>query len=146
MAITSVMGMIEGVNVLEAITGEQRKSVNQILFEGFRAGKIDLGREYSDTELRQYVSGLTSNWLRKDARLNGGTKYVPKNPGSRAGSGDETLKAIRALKSTISTDDERYQDVLDAEQQRISEIASTKTAKVVDFSALPAELAAKFQS
>ena len=79
---------------------EQRASVNQILFEGFKAGSVELERTYSDTELKAYVSGLQSNWLRKDKRLNGGVAYVAKNPGSRAGSTDPQIKAMRALLST----------------------------------------------
>lgn len=124
-------------------TKEQRAQVNQILFEGFRSGKIELDREYSDTELKAYVSGLQSNWLRKDKRLNGGTQYVSKNPGSRAGSADPALKAMKALLSTLTTDEDRA-EVQQAIDQRIAEINATKVAKVVDFSALPADLAKKF--
>ncbi len=123
---------------------EQRAQINQILFEGFRSDKIELDREYSDSELKSYVSGLTSNWLRKDKRLNGGVQYVAKNPGSRAGSGDASLKAMRALMSTLTDADEKaeVQEHIDA---RIAEINATKVAKVIDYSALPPELAAKFQ-
>jgi hypothetical protein len=78
-------------------TKEQRAQVNQILFTGFREDAIELDREFTDTELKGYVSGLQSNWLRKDGRLNGGVKYQAKNPGSRAGSGDPQIKAMRIL-------------------------------------------------
>lgn len=124
---------------------EQRAQVNGILFEGFRKGTIELDREFSDTDLKSYVSGLQSNWLRKDKRLNGGVAYVAKNPGSRAGSGDPQLKALRALMTTDISATERaeVQSYIDA---RIMEINATKAKKVtVDFSALPADLAAKFQ-
>jgi hypothetical protein len=142
-AIVSVMGSIEG-NVSETITPEQRKQVNMILFEGFRASEIALDREFTDAELKQYCSGLTSNWLRKDTRLNGGSKYIAKNPGSRAGSSDAQLKAIRALKSTLTPDHADYEEVCQAEATRIAEITAAKVTKVVDFSALPAGLAEKF--
>lgn len=124
---------------------EQRAQVNAILFEGFRSGQIELDREFSDSDLKSYVSGLQSNWLRKDKRLNGNVSYVAKNPGSRAGSGDPQLKAMRALLSTLTTDADRaeVQSHIDA---RITEInASKKKTVAVDFSALPADLAAKFQ-
>ncbi len=123
---------------------EQRAQVNAILFEGFRSGQIELDREFSDSDLKSYVSGLQSNWLRKDKRLNGNVSYVAKNPGSRAGSGDPQLKAMRALLSTLTTDADRaeVQSHIDA---RITEInASKKKTVAVDFSALPADLAAKF--
>jgi len=125
------------------ITKEQRAQVNAILFEGFRNERIELDREYTDSDLKGYVSGLQSNWLRKDKRLNGGTKYEAKNPGSRAGSSDPQLKAMNALLSTLTDENERaeVQSYIDS---RKSELASAKQAKVVDFSALPADLAAKF--
>lgn len=125
------------------ISKEQRSQVNAILFEGFRAGSIELDREYTDSDLKSYVSGLQSNWLRKDKRLNGGTQYVAKNPGSRQGSTDASLKAMRALMSTL-TDPSEIAEVQQHIDARISEIAATKQAKTVDFSALPADLAAKF--
>ena len=124
------------------ISKEQRAQVNMILFEGFRAGTIQLDREFSDAELKGYVSGLQSNWIRKDGRLNGGVKYAAKNPGSRAGSGDPALKALRALMSTLTTDADKseVQGYIDA---RIAEITVAKQ-EVIDYSALPADLAAKF--
>ena len=122
---------------------EQRAQVNAILFEGFKSGKIELEREFSDSDLKAYVSGLQSNWLRKDKRLNGGTQYVAKNPGSRAGSSDPQLKAMRTLLSTL-TDETEKQEVQSYIDARIKEISVEKQAKTVDFSALPADLAAKF--
>lgn len=124
-------------------TKEQRAQVSMILFEGFKAEKIELDRTYSDSDLKNYVSGLQSNWLRKDTRLNGGKKYEAKNPGSRAGSSDPQLKAMRALLQTdLSPEDKaEVQSHIDA---RVASIAKTKVQKTVDFSALPADLAAKF--
>lgn len=122
---------------------EQRAQINAILFEGFRAEKIEMDVSKSDSDLKSYCSGLTSNWLRKDKRLNGGVKYTAKSPGSRAGSTDPQLKAMRALISTLTTDEDKaeVQGHIDA---RIAELTKAKQATVVDFSALPADLAAKF--
>lgn len=126
------------------ITKEERAQVNAILFQGFRAGTIELEREYTDSDLKSYVSGLQSNWIRKDKRLNGGIQYAAKNPGSRAGSADPGLKAMRALLITDITDEDRaeIQVHIDA---RMAELNAAKVAKTVDFSALPADLAAKFR-
>lgn len=124
------------------ISKEQRAQVNMILFQGFRDGKIQLDREFNDAELKSYVSGLQSNWIRKDNRLNGGVKYVAKNPGSRAGSGDPQLKAMRTLLSTLTTDADK-QEVQGYIDARIAEITVAKQ-EVIDFSALPADLQAKF--
>ena len=125
------------------ISKEQRAQVNAVLFEGFRAGTIELDKTFSDSDLKSYVSGLQSNWIRKDKRLNGGVQYTAKNPGSRAGSADPQLKAMRALLSTLTDETERneVQSHIDA---RVNAISAEKQAKTVDFSALPADLAAKF--
>jgi hypothetical protein len=141
-AICSVTGHT-GEGALE-ISNEQRAQVNMILFEGFRAKKIQLDKDFSDADLKKYVSGLQSNWIRKDKRLNGGVAYTAKNPGSRSGSSDPSLKAMRTLLSTLTTDADKaeVQAHIDA---RIAEIAATKQAATVDFSALPADLQAKFK-
>ena len=123
-------------------TKEQRAQISAILFEGFRGGKIELGKEFDDAELKGYVSGLLSNWLRKDKRLNGNVSYVAKNPGSKAGSTDPQIKALRALMSTLTSvsDKVEIQAAIDA---RLAEI---KPAAVVhlDIESLPEHIKAKF--
>src|SRR5271155_807760 len=76
-AITNVMGEQDGAYVPSK---EERAQVTEILVESFKAGKIALKDTPSnaekladDSKLRGYCSGLQSNWLRKDPRLNGGT-------------------------------------------------------------------------
>lgn len=141
-AVQNVCGKQEGAYVPSK---EQRAQVNQILFESFRNGKVELEREYTDSALKGYVSGLQSNWLRKDKRLNGGMSYVAKNPGSRAGSGDASLKAMRALRSTLTSETD-IAEVDAAIATRLAEITVSKKKSVtIDFSALPADLAEKFQ-
>lgn len=125
------------------ISTEQRAQVNMVLFEAFRAGSIQLDREFTDPELKQYVSGLQSNWIRKDKRLNGGVAYVAKNPGSRAGNGDPQLKAMRTLLSTLTSDEDRA-EVQSHIDIRIAELSKAKQVATVDYSALPADLQAKF--
>jgi hypothetical protein len=140
-AVTNVCGTVDGAYTP---TKEQRAQINLILVEGFTSNSIQMETPKSESDLKGYVSGLTSNWLRKDTRLNGNTKYAAKNPGSRAGSADPQLKAMRALISTLTDETEKseVQAYIDA---RVSEIAITKQVKTVDFSALPADLAARFQ-
>jgi hypothetical protein len=139
-AIVNVTGHKDGVLV---ISKEQRAQVNMILFEGFRSGEIQLDREFTDPELKQYVSGLQSNWIRKDKRLNGGVQYTAANPGSRAGSSDPQLSAMRKLLSTLTTDEDKaeVQGYIDT---RIAELNVAKQV-TIDYSALPADLAAKFK-
>jgi|SRR5579884_1146524 len=112
-----------------APTKEERAQINQILFEGFRSGKIELEKEYDDSGLKAYVSGLQSNWLRKDKRLNGGVAYVAKNPGSRAGSTDPQVKAMRQLLAT-KTDPSERAEIQAFIDKRVAEIKPTKSVEL----------------
>lgn len=135
----------EGQDVRPHMSKEFRAQVNSILFEGFRAGTIELNGEKTDSELKTYVSGLQSNWLNKDKRLNGGIKYVAKNPGSRAGIQDPQIKALRALMSTKTDEDERaeIQSYID---DRLAVLGAEKATKkvTINFDDLPEELQAKY--
>lgn len=138
-AVTAFSG--EGVCTM---TSEQRAQARAILCEGFRNGKIELTREYDDAQLGGYVSGLISNWLRKDERLNGGTKYVAKNPGSRAGMSNPEIKATKALLSTLEVGSQDHAEVQAVLNSLIEADRASKVTKTVDFSALPAGLREKF--
>lgn len=146
-AVTSVLSennisVSEGTDVSTVMTRELRSQVNAILVEGFNSGSVELDRTFNPSDLKAYVSGLQSNWLRKDKRLNGGAKYSAKNPGSRIGSGDAQLKAMRSLLSTLTDESERS-EVQSHIDTRVNEIQAVKAKKsiTVDFAALPADLA-----
>jgi len=118
----------EGESFATVLNKELRAQVTNILVEGFKNGTIDLKEGYeTEAELRTYASGVTSNWLRKDPRMNGGIKYQPKNPGSRVGSSDPTIKSMRALLATRTdlTGDDRA-EIQAAINQRVSEVRATK--------------------
>jgi hypothetical protein len=150
MAITAVLAeagidFSDGMNVAAFMTKDLRAIVNAILFKGFRDNEIELDREYSDTDLKAYVSGLQSNWIRKDKRFNGNTVYQAKNPGSRAGSGDQALVNAKRLLASLQADPEASAaDISEVETYittRTAEIQAAKTkATVIDFSALPPAL------
>ena len=155
MAITQVLANAgiefqDGQQIAGHMTKERRAIVNAMLFEGFRNGKIELDREYSDSDLKAYVSGLQSNWIRKDKRFNGNTTYVAKNPGSRAGAGDQSLVNAKRLLADlvakgIGPDTEDYQMVEAFITEKTAEITAAKAkATAIDFTALPAHLREKF--
>jgi hypothetical protein len=151
-AITSVLteagvAVNEGDNFSNHMNREHRAAVTNILVEGFKSGTVELEKSFeSDAALRVYCSGLTSNWLRKDKRLNGGEKYSPKNPGSRVGSSDPQIKALRALLQSKSDPSDR-EEIQGYINTRLAEIGTTKTKKVtVDFDSLPEELRAKYSA
>jgi hypothetical protein len=132
-AVTSVLSEVgiqvtEGDSFASHLTRELRAQVTNILVEGFNNGSISLEKTFdSEADLRTYCSGLTSNWLRKDPRINGGVKYVAKNPGSRVGSADPQLKAMRTLLATrtdLSTEDRaEIQTMID---KRVTEVKVSK--------------------
>lgn len=126
-----------------APTKEERAQISAILIEGFSSNQISIERVFSATELKSYVSGLLSNWLRKDTRLNGDVKYQAKNPGSRQGSSDPQLKALMTLFSTLTEDAEKT-EVMTYITARKAELNVPKV-KEIDYSVLPADLIAKFK-
>lgn len=88
------------------LTKQEKQVAAQKLFEGFKKGKVAYNHEMpSDDKLLLYISGLVSNWLRKDKRLNGQRTYQPQRPGARTmptvemqtNMGPEQLQALKAL-------------------------------------------------
>lgn len=139
----------EGESISPVFTRELRAQVTNILVEGFNAGTIVLDKPFAtDGELRTYCSGLQSNWLRKDSRLNGGIAYKAKNPGSRAGSGDASLKAMRLLLAGV-TDTAERQEIQTFIDSRVAEVkVKSKPVQELNYADLPAglaDLAAKYK-
>ena len=52
-----------------------------ILLDSFKKGDwIKSKGSNSDSDILKYSRELLKNWMKKDIRLNGGEKYIPKNP------------------------------------------------------------------
>jgi len=143
-AVCKVLGQDSFDDVVE-LSKEQRESVVSIVTGGISAGTVDFSTEAkakydTDAKIKSYTTGMVSNHLRKDKRLNGGEKYITKNPGSRAGSGDAELKALKALRSTLS-DEEQVSLIDEAIEARASLIQASKVKQVkVNSEALPEHL------
>ena len=143
----AVCGVLDAQSFDSAVelTKEQRASVIGIVTQGIMNGQVDFSAEAkakydTDAKVKSYTTGMVSNHLRKDKRLNGNTKYEIKNPGSRAGSGDDQLKALKALRSTI-TDSENLTAIDEAIANRTAEVqASKQKTVVIDAEALPEHL------
>lgn len=137
----------EGMNCDEVMTDAMHKQVAAELTEGFHQGITYLDDTPSNAqkltnpaEMSKYVSGLKSNWLRKDIRLNGGVEYAPKNPGSRAGSSDPQLKALKQLAVKFKGTP-KAEEIAKHITTRTAQIAAEKAKKVtVDISVLSPEL------
>lgn len=136
----------DGMDIKPIMTKELRAEVSTILLAGFQSQTIELDRAPYETESewKSYVSGLISNWIKKDKRFNGNVKHEPKNPGSRFGAADEQLKALKALMTTVNTDADRkeIQGYIDQRLAQLkAEAAKTVTVNLAD---LPPELQAKY--
>lgn len=132
------------------VTKDIRAEIMNVVVAGFQAGEIEMSAEgqakYSEEKkLRSYVSGLISNWFRKDLRLNGNAKHEVKNPGSRAGAGDEQLKALKMLRDAKADDAAAVTAINQAIEDRKSELKVTKIVTLTEeqLSKIPADLKAK---
>jgi hypothetical protein len=144
----------DGMNVLEHLVDntEAKRSIVDIVCSGFEQSKIDLKSTEANTAktkdpkaLRAYVIGLVNNWHRKDTRLNGCVKYETRNPGSRAGAGDEQIHSMKKLYDHFKTSDPTKASLLKtAIEKRQNELQNAKV-KDIDFSGIDPELAAELQ-
>jgi hypothetical protein len=145
-AVKSIISFDDGEAV--TLTKDEKANVVQIVTAGFEAHEVELSEKArtkfdSPEKLRSYTSGMVNNWLRKDTRLNGGSKYVTKNPGSRAGAGDSVMKNLKLLRSTI-TDEAKLTEIDSAIELRKTEIQAEKAKDVeIDFSTFSPELLKK---
>jgi hypothetical protein len=143
----------EGGDASKLLTTEMRTEVVALISELFREGKVDLSdtpanqhKLQDQKEMSKYVVGLVNNWLRKDQRLNGGTKYQAKNPGVRSGTADEQLKALGQLKAKLQVEgmQDKVTEVEKYIEARKQELRAEQAKKfTVDMSKVPAELKEK---
>ena len=129
--------------IKSVLTDDDKKQIRAIVLEGFMSGDISMTEQarekYNDeTKMKTYVSGVVNNWIKKNPEFNGGNKYVPANPGSRAGQGDEQIKALRGLKKTTN-DPQALAEIETAINNRLAEIKPAQTV-TIDVEALPEHL------
>lgn len=131
-----------GMRVQDFLNKEIRATIKAKVLTMFSNGLVRFSDQakLQDTKyMSSYVSGLITNWTNKDRRLNGGTKYQAKNPGSRPG--DATLKAMLAVQARFEVGSEEYEEIQKAIEDKTSEISSKKkTTSKLDLSSLPEEL------
>ena len=145
----------DGQDARAVLTTEFRAQVKEILVQSFMAGAIELDvtKRGDEKYIKSYVPGLITNHLNKDKRLNGNTKYETKNPGSRFGSGDDQLKALKALRTTLTASNASAQEIAEIDEHidiRVKALQANKPVKVktvkVNFADLPADLQAKYSN
>lgn len=118
------------------LSDSQLKQVEERVILAFKNGETVHSKNPDEAGLRKYVPGLVNNWLRKDLRLNGGTPYQAKNPGSRSGGGDESVKAMKTLLSMTTDEDARAAIQLEIDKR----IAELKPKISIDIEKLPESL------
>ncbi len=134
--------------VAKVVTKELRASIISAVTQSILVGETEMSAEGrakypGEKKMAVYVTGLVNNWFRKDSKLNGNTKYVAKAPGSRAGSGDEQIKALKALREAKAGDANAVALIDAAIDSRKSEIKTAKTKVVFTedmLEKIPAEL------
>lgn len=114
----------------------QKESVHELVFQMFKEKLTIHKSNPDDAALLKYIPGLVNNWVRKDKRLNGGTVYTAKKPGSRQGSGDEMTRNMKALLATLDDPDQK-REVQAAIELRLSQL---KPKVTVDASMIPENL------
>ena len=104
----------------------------------YTRGEYEITTKPSEAELRKYVSGLLTNWVSKYDGFNSGVKHAIKNPGSKAGQGNATVKALRAMLESDKYESARadIQVALDLELAK----TRVKTEAKIDASFLPESL------
>jgi len=111
---------------------EDLQSVVMIVTHGLLAGTIEMRAEsrakYPDEKsMKKYTTGLVNDFFRKDKRVNGGTKYEAKNPGSRAS--DPVIKELNKLKTLHEGNDEVLASI--DEEIATRQAAKTETKKII---------------
>ena len=128
--------------ICEVLTADDKKKVREIVTATLLAGGMDFkdrSKLSDDKYVKDYVSGLVNNWIRKAPEFNGGEGYQPKNPGSRTGSSDEAICEMKKLLSA-TTDAAARAAIQEAISERLAAIAP-KTE--INMSVIPESLRAK---
>lgn len=119
-----------------------KEKVRTLLITGFLSRQIDMTQaafdKYSkdEKEMKKYVGGLIDNWVRKAPEFNNDQTYKAKNPGSRSGSGDESIKEMKKLLEK-TTDPEAVQAIEAAIAKRQEEL---KPKVEINVEAIPEHL------
>lgn len=138
---------LDGRPVLTVITEDQKETVISMVAAGLANGAVQFSADAQlkyDTpaKIRTYTVGMVGNWFRRDERLNGGIKNPEaKNPGSRTGSGDKTLQALKQLSKVHAANPEAMVKINAAIETRKNELLAEKAKKIeIDVNALPEHL------
>lgn len=130
------------VAVTETLTKNDINGIKSMVYDGIVSGDVIFNKEFSETEVKKYVSGMVSNHFRKAKELNGGASYKPKVVGTRIVK-DPKLNDLNTLLSNTKPGTEEHVKVMEAVTARKSEIAVKKNNTYdIDVTVLPDDLKA----
>lgn len=114
----------------DLLNRELRALVNSIIVGQLQNGTVAISGDSSvnisdNSQVRAYVSGLVSNWLRKDSRLNGGSTTTTKSKTSKKVN-DPQLKALKVLLKA-ETDSAKRNEISAHISNREKELSSSAT-------------------
>ena len=135
----------------EVLSSDDKKVIVSMVFDGMVNGNIavadkSLAKYENDHKAwKRYTVGLLNDRLRKAKALNGNTTYTAKEPGKLSGSRDPELKALMQVLALDNTPEVKadIQSEIDRRKSEIAATKATKSAKPINYDALPADLRAK---
>ncbi|MCK5610569.1 hypothetical protein KAR91_52335 [Candidatus Pacearchaeota archaeon] len=132
------------VTLKSLLTSDDKKKVKAIVIEGLHSGQIVIsevaGQKHVADGFKTYTNGLVDNWIKKNPEFNCGIKYTPKNPGSRAGQGDDKVRAMRLLLKTPGLDEESIAEINSEIAKRLAVIKPASVQAPINVDALPDHL------
>jgi len=125
------------------LSPEDRKTIVTMIVAAIDAGEMKfspeaLAKHNSPEKVRNYSTGLLSNWLRKDKKLNGGNQHSIKNPGSRIGQNDDLIKSLKRLRKTL-TNQKEIEAINSELDLRVKQLKQQKTP-IINKADIPAHL------
>lgn len=135
-----------GRDIKEYAGKDDKRRVATLIAEGMLTGEVELGAEAMakygtsiETLTSKYVVGMVTNWWNKSKELNGGERYEAKNPGSRAGAGDPTIKEMKLLRRHLE-EAGNVEGVAQVDAAIAQHLAASKPKAEINLSLIPDEL------
>ena len=140
---------VPGSDVKGYATKADKHAIAAKISEMMLEGQVELSEsarakygESAETLTSKYVVGMVTNWFNKSLQLNGGERYQPKNPGSRAGGGDAQIREMKLLRKHLESKGEmdKVAKVDAAIAERLAEIKPATPTREIDVTQIPESL------
>lgn len=127
--------------LLTELTKVQKLEVVGLMVELTKEGRVEVKSEKESKDLKKYWTGCVGNWLKKDMRLNGGSKYIPKTKkGPRVSDEVKELKKLLAAVELSGNEEVIDKVQLELARQLDKEAVEKEVDTAIDASKLPESL------